>query len=115
MQSAASFDSSDVTLQVADAIAAVFRETCHRYGVRYFTALMTMTALEAVVPMAPEQAKAAVVRQLEAMKGCVGEAEFFSLVRLARASTWMSDADIIAGCEAEVKRQRNVPSKATAV
>lgn len=100
---------------VADWVSGVFRETCHRYGVRYLTALMTMAALEALVPGAPDQTKAAVVRQLDAMKGCVGESEFLALVRLAKASTWVSDSDLTAACESEIQRQRNIPSKQTVV
>jgi hypothetical protein len=86
-------------------VQATFRATCERHGVRYLTALMTMTALEAIVPMATEGAKSMIIHQLEGLRGCVGETEFIAMVRFAKSSCWTTNEDICAACDAEILRQ----------
>jgi hypothetical protein len=89
-----------------DAVGFAFDATAERYGLTHLSAIMSLSLFEALIPTAPEAAKAESIKQIEKMGGRLGKKEFVELVQYLRSSCWCPNEELAAAATEEAKRQR---------
>jgi hypothetical protein len=88
---------------------ALYKAYSRRYGVLDLTAMMTMQALEAIFPLAPEHAKIAAVRALQVSGRAVTVDQFIDLMNNVKSLAGYQDDDVIRSTSREALRLDSLP------